>query len=99
MRCGSLGGSSRIEQAGLRAGWWIEAEVGVSAAVQTAPSCRASNEAKLNEVRLDHVLDCVARLAEPGGQRLHPDWAAAVKVGDHRQVSPVHRVEAERVDL
>ena len=34
-----------------------------------------------------------------GGERLDPDRAAAVEIGDHRQVAAVHRVEAERVDL
>src|SRR6476659_197021 len=99
MKFGSLGGSSRVEQAGLGAGGWIKAEVRVAAAVQAAPACRAGNEAKLNEIGLDDVFDRIARLGEAGGERLHADWSATVEIGDHRQVAPVHRVEAERIDL
>ena len=35
----------------------------------------------------------------PAAKRFDADRAAAVKVGDHRQIAPVHRVEPERVDL
>ena len=73
--------------------------MGPAAPVEAAPSCRAGDEAKLNEVGLDHILERVARLAEARGERLDPDRAAAVEVGDHHQVAPVHRVEAETVDL
>src|SRR5690349_24278083 len=71
----------------------------VAAAVEAASACGAGNEAKLNEIGLDHLLDRVARLAQARSERLHTDRAAAVEVGDHREVAPVHRVEAERVDL
>ena len=50
-------------------------------------------------IGLDHVLDRVARLAEARGERFDADRAAAVKVGDHGQIAPVHRVEAKRIDL
>ncbi len=49
--------------------------------------------------RLDHVLDRVAQFAQAGGERLHADRAAAVEVGDHGRIAPVHRIEAEMVDL
>ncbi len=73
--------------------------MGVAATVETAASCGPRDEAQLNEKRLDHVLDRVARLAEAGGERLHADRTTAVEVGDHRQIAAVHRVEAQCVDL
>src|SRR6185369_2565311 len=71
----------------------------IAAAVKATPACRAGDEAKLNEEGLDHVLDRVARFAEASRECLNADRSAAVEVGDHRQVAPVHRVEAKRVDL
>ena len=90
---------SLIEHSGLAALRLRQSQVGVAAAIEAAPSCRAGDEAQLNEIGLDHILDGVAWLGETRGKRLHPHWAPAVKVGDHRQVSPVHRVEAKAVDL
>ncbi len=88
-----------LEQSGLAARRRGQPKMGIAATVEAAPACGAGDEAELNEVRLDHVLDRVARLAEAGGQRFDADRPAAVKVGDHRQVAAVHRVESERVDL
>ena len=50
-------------------------------------------------IGLDHVLDRVARLGKAGGEGFDPDRAAAVEVGDHQQIAPVHRVEPEAVDF
>ena len=36
---------------------------------------------------------------KPGGERLHADRSAAIQIGDHGQIAPVHRVETKRVDL
>ena len=35
----------------------------------------------------------------PAARVSTPDRSAAVEIGDHRQVAPVHRVEAKAVDL
>src|SRR4051794_8046039 len=73
--------------------------MGVAAAVEGAPSCGPGDEAELNEKRLDYVLDRVARLTETCSESLHADRAAAVEVGDHSQIAPVHCVETQRIDL
>src|SRR5262245_49940136 len=73
--------------------------MGIAAAVEAATACRAGDEAKLNEEGLDDVLDRVPGLGEAGGQRLDADRPTAVEVGDHRQIAPVHGVEAEAVDF
>ena len=36
---------------------------------------------------------------KPRGEGFDPDRAAAVEVGDHREIAAVHRVEPETVDL
>jgi hypothetical protein len=46
--------------------------------VEAAPARGARDEAELDQERLDHVLDRVARLGEARGERLDPDRAAAV---------------------
>ena len=69
------------------------------AIVQAPPPRRSGDETKLDQIGLDHFLDRVARLGEAGGQRLHADRATLVDVGDHVEVAPVHRVEAELIDL
>ena len=43
-------------------------EMGVAAAVEAAASCGAGDEAELNEIGLDHVLDRVARLDRPAAR-------------------------------
>ena len=69
--------------------------MGVAAAVQGTSSCRPGDEAKLNEIGFDHVLDRVARFGQAGGERFDPDRAALVGLGDHGEIAPVHRVEPE----
>ena len=73
--------------------------MGIAAAVQTPSSCRASDEAELNEEGFDDVLDRVARLGKACRQSLDADRSAAIEIGDHGQIAPVHGVEAEAVDL
>ena len=60
---------------------------------------RTLDEALLDQIGLDDVLDGVARFRQAGGDGLDADRAAAEIARDHRQVAPVERVEAERVDL
>src|SRR5690348_17528594 len=91
--------SLTLEQSALVSLRRGEPEMSVAAAVKAAPPCGAGDEAELNEEGLDYILDGVARLGKACSKRLHPDRAAAVEVCDHRQVAPVHRVEAEAVDL
>src|SRR5690349_23057616 len=68
---------SRIEQAALAALRHRQPQMGIATTVEAPPSCRARDEAELNEIRFDHVLDRIARLAEPRGQRLHADRSSA----------------------
>ena len=77
----------------------VEAEVGPAAAVEAAAARGAGDQAELDEIGLDDVLDRVARFAEARGEGFDPDRAAVVEVGDHREVAAVHRVEPEAVDL
>src|SRR5688572_33341672 len=91
--------SFRIEQPVLGAARRRQAEMGPAAAVEAASASSTGDKAQLDEEGLDHLLDRVARLAEAGGERLDPDRAAFVDVGDHVEVAAVHRVEAELVHL
>src|SRR3712207_3933261 len=95
----SLRRGSTVEQAGLASRGRREPEVRPAAAIEAAPPCRARDDAKLNEEGLDDALDRVARLAEAGGERFDAHRSAAIKIGDHRQIAPVHRVEPEPVDF
>ena len=63
------------------------------------PARRALDEALLDQERLDDVLDGVARLRKPGGDGFDADRPAAVILGDHAQIAPVHGVEAGGVDF
>ena len=87
------------EQPFLRAARRRDAEVGPGKAVENAPASGARDETELDQVGFDHFLDRVARLGEAGGEGFDPDRAALVQVGDHHEIAPVHRVEAELVDL
>src|SRR3546814_1311408 len=50
--------ASLIEQSGLRPVFWrCEAQMGPAPTVQASASCRPSDEAKLNQVRLDDFLN------------------------------------------
>jgi hypothetical protein len=66
---------------------------------QHAAARRALNEAALDQKRLDDVLDRVARLRERRGNRLDADRAAAIVLGDQREIAAVHRVEPGGVDF
>src|SRR5215831_15050077 len=98
-----------------REGWWRqrheEIELGRRAhrsrqtevvergARQYAASRGALDEALLQQVRLDDVLDDVALVAERRRDCLETDRAARVVLGDATQVAPVHAVETTRVDI
>src|SRR3546814_1143940 len=64
--------ASLIEQSGLRPVFWrCEAQMGPAPTVQASASCRPSDEAKLNQVRLDDFLNGVTGFGQAGGQRFH----------------------------
>ncbi len=66
---------------------------------QHAAAAGAQHQALLDQERLDHVFQRVARLGQRGGQGLHADRPAGMVLGDAPQVAPVHRVQPEPVDL
>ncbi len=59
----------------------------------------AQDQALLDQVGLDHVLQRVARLGQRGGEGFDADRAAGVVFGDAAEIAAVHRVEAEAVHL
>ena len=65
---------------------------------QHAPARRALDQALLDEIGLDHVLDHVARFRERRGQRLDADRPAAVVLGDAARDSagPWRRARSRR---
>src|SRR6516165_10704268 len=63
------------------------------------PTRRALQEPALDQIRLDDVLDRIARLRQSGGERLDADRAATVINGDRREITPIHRIEPARVDF
>ena len=81
----------------MRAGRSGEPEVRPGATVEAAATCGARDQAELDEVGLDHLLDRIARFCQPCGQRFHPHRAAFVNVCDHRQITPVHRIQAKPI--
>src|SRR3546814_4686140 len=92
--------ASLIEQSGLRPVFWrCEAQMGPAPTVQASASCRPSDEAKLNQVRLDDFLNGVTGFGQAGGQRFHAHRPAPIDVGDHVQIASVHRIKAQIIDL
>src|SRR3546814_3655783 len=78
--------ASLIEQSGLRPVFWrCEAQMGPAPTVQASASCRPSDEAKLNQVRLDDFLNGVTGFGQAGGQRFYAHRPPAIDVGDHVQ--------------
>ena len=59
----------------------------------------AGNEALLQEIRLDDLLDRIARLRQSRRNRLDADRAAVMRLGNARQIAVVERIEALVVDL
>ena len=66
---------------------------------QQTPARRALQEALLDEVGLDDVLDGVARLGKRRGDRLDADRTTAEGFGNDGEIAPVHLVEAALVHL
>ncbi len=66
---------------------------------QHAPARGAGDEALLQEIRLDDLLDGVARLRQACGDRLDADRAAAIVQRDQAQIAMIERVEPARVDF
>src|SRR5580693_8991164 len=90
-----------LEQSGLRslAPRLGEAEMTEGVRRQKTPARRALHEAKLDEIGLDDVLDRVAGLGERGGDGLDSDRAATELDGDHVEITPIHLVEPNDVDV
>ena len=70
-----------------------------AAIAEHAAAAGAEDEAFLDEVGLDDVLEGVARFGEGGGEGFDADGAAAMVLGHALEVAVVHGVEADAVDL
>ena len=78
----------------------VEAEMPPGIGGQHAAARRALDEALLDQIGLDDVLDARRAARDSAGRdRLDADRPAAEIVGDHREIAPVELVEAERIDL
>src|SRR6185312_14995336 len=77
----------------------LEAEVRVGASGGAAAPRRPLQEASLEEVRLQHVLDRVRLLADRGGQRRQSHGAARERRADRLQQLAVVAVQTFVVDL
>ena len=60
---------------------------------------RAGDEALLQQIRLDDLLDGVARLRQPRRDGLDPDRPAGIIDGDQPQIAMIERIEACAVDF
>src|SRR5690606_24511437 len=76
----------------------LQAEVAVGLVGGHPPARGAHQEALLDQVGLDHVLQGAALLAQRRGQRFHADRAAVEVLDDQVEQAPVQAVEALRVD-
>src|SRR5437764_2686760 len=94
-------GLFRVEESGARLLLLRgrDAEVFVCEARGGATARRSVEEADLNQVRLDYLLDGVLLLLQRGGHVREADGAALVLLNDHQEELPVHLVEAEGVNL
>src|SRR5581483_12469821 len=77
----------------------LEAEQAVGLATGDAPSRRALEEALLDQERLDHILERVARFAERGSEALDACGSAVVALDQRLQELAIHQVESVLVDL
>src|SRR5580704_17525515 len=76
-----------------------EAEMTEGVRRQEAPARRALHKAKLYEIGLDDVLDRVAGLGERGSDGLDSDRAATELDGDHVEITAIHLVEPNDIDV
>src|ERR1700722_8003786 len=81
------------------AAWLGEAEMAEGVRGQQSPARGPLHKAKLDEIGLDDVLDRVAGLRERRGDGLDSDRAAAELEGDGVQITPIHLVEPNDVDV
>jgi hypothetical protein len=95
--CARQGCSARARPARRRAG--CPGRGGGRRRRRHAAARRALQEALLDQVGFEHVLDGVARLADGGGEVVDADRAAAELVDHRRQQLAVHDVEAAVVDV
>ena len=77
----------------------FEAEMPPCVCGQNAATRRALDEALLDQIGFDDILDGVARFRQSGGDRLDPDRPASEIHRDHGEIAPVELVEAQRVDF
>src|SRR5690606_11095268 len=83
---------SEVEQPGQRSARRGDSQMARAGVVEAAPPPGPCDEAELDQERLDHVLDRIARFGESGSQCYHYDRAAFIGVGDHRQIAAVRRI-------
>ncbi len=79
--------------------WLVESQIFPTRRGQHAAARGALQQALLDEIGLDHLLDAVALLGERRGQGVDPDRSATVVVGDASQVAPVHRIQPAAVHV
>src|SRR5262245_7876556 len=77
----------------------VKAEMLPGIGCQHTSAWCALDEALLYKVGLDDVFDGVARLRQPGRDRLDADGPAAEIHCDHGKIASVELVKAERVDF
>ncbi len=77
----------------------FQAEMPVSARGHNASARRALQEPLLHQKRFDDIFDGVAFFRQGGGDGLDADGTAAVIFDDVAQVTPVHGIEAARIDF
>src|SRR4029453_8065339 len=77
----------------------FQAEMLVGVTGGDAAARGAHDEALLDQIGLDHILDRAALLAERRRETLDADRAAVKLLDDRHQELAVHHVEAERVDV
>src|SRR5690606_18728639 len=63
------------------------------------PARRALQKALLDKIGLDNILNRVARLRQPCGNRFDADRPAAEIARDHVEIAPVELIEATMIDL
>src|SRR5580704_19045109 len=90
-----------LEQSGLcslapRLG---EAEMAEGVRRQEPPARRALHKAELDEIGLDDVLDRIAGLGERCSNGLDSDRTTAELEGDRVEITPIHLVEPNDVDV
>src|SRR5580698_11237967 len=81
------------------AGRFGKPEVPEGVARDQAPARRALQEAALNEIGLDDVLDGIPRFGQRSRQRIDADRSAAVTDRDRVEIAAIHSVETGGIDF